>query len=152
MFVVETIGLAGAATGGLMSKTSWVDDFEKPSAWPDKPVLPLAWCLVNYPSIAIATWLVSRRRKESDVVPALAVTGMCIAHNALFGSIVNRAKNVPVYVLMDILGDCIGVAQAVSYGRISNRAVVVLSPYLAWLAYTTDRVPARGVRAHRLSA
>lgn len=60
-----------------------------------------------------------------------------MAHNALFGSIVNQAKNVSVYVLMDVLGDCIGVALAVSYGRISKRAAIVLSPYLAWLAYTT---------------
>ncbi len=135
--VVESIGFAGAALGGLVGSNPWYDDLPKPSKWPPQWVFPIAWSAVNYPCLGVATWRIWRRRCESDVAPQLANFAALMAHNILFGAIVNRAKRTDVYVLMDILGVVNASALLSSYARMDRRAGVILSPLLSWALYTT---------------
>ncbi len=135
--VIETVGFAGAALGGLVGSNPWYDDLPKPARWPPQWIFPIAWSAVNYPCLGLATWRIWRKRHESDVTAQLATCAALMAHNVLFGAIVNRAQRTDVYVLMDMLGVANTSALLAGYTRIDRRAGVIVSPVLAWALYTT---------------
>ena len=135
--VVEAIGFTGAALGGLIGSNPWYDDLPKPGGWPPQWVFAVAWSAINYPALGLATWSIWRKRSETDVIPQLATFAALLAHNALFGAVVNRAKRTDVYVLMDTIGVANAAALVVNYGRIDRRAGILLIPLLSWAIYTT---------------
>ncbi len=135
--VVEAVGFAGAALGGLVGSDPWYDDLPKPSGWPPQWIFPIAWSAVNYPCLGLATWRVWRKRQEIDVTSQLATFAALMAHNVLFGAVVNRAKRTDVYVMMDMLGMVNASVLLVGYLRSDRRAGAFLIPFLAWAGYTT---------------
>ena len=135
--VVEAVGFAGAALGGLVGSNPWFDDLPKPRGWPPRWVFPIAWSAMSYPSLGLATWSIWRKRSETDVSPQLATFAALVAHNVLFGAVVNRAKRTDVYVIMDTIGVANAAALVVNYGRIDRRAGALLMPLLTWAVYTT---------------
>jgi tryptophan-rich sensory protein len=134
---VEAVGFAAAALGGLVGENPWFDDLPKPAVWPPAIVFPLAWSLVNYPSLSIATWRLWSIRRTSRIAAQLAIFGVVMLVNIAFGSIVNRAKRTDVYVLMDVLGAGTALALFVGYRSVDRRAGDLTLPYVAWCMYTT---------------
>jgi tryptophan-rich sensory protein len=135
--IVEGVGFAAAALGGLVGENPWFDELPKPAFWPPTLVFPLAWSLVNYPSLAIATWRVWSIRRKKTIAPQLAIFVVVMLVNAAFGFVVNRAKRTDVYVLMDALGVGTALALFVGYRSVDRRAGIVTLPYVAWCIYTT---------------
>jgi len=135
--MVESVGFAGAAFGGLTGANPWFDDLPKPPSWPPARVFPLAWSLVNYPSLAIATWRLWSVRRTAMMTPAFAMFGIVMLLNVEFGFVVNRAKRTDVYVLMDVLGVGTSFALSVAYSSVDRRAGAMTIPYVAWCLYTT---------------
>ena len=134
---VESVGFIAAALGGLTGENPWFDDLPKPALWPASYVFPLAWSVINYPSLAIATWRLWSVRSEATITPALAIFGVVMLFNVEFGLVVNRAKRTDVYVLMDALGVGTAVALLVAYRSVDRRAGNITLPYVAWCFYTT---------------
>jgi len=134
---VELVGFVAAASGGLVGENPWFDDLPKPAFWPPTFVFPLAWSLVNYPSLSIATWRLWSVRRNTTIAPQLAVFGVVMLVNVAFGFVVNRAKRTDVYVLMDVLGVGASVALFVGYRRADRLAANMTLPYAAWCIYTT---------------
>jgi len=85
---VELVGFVAAASGGLVGENPWFDDLPKPAFWPPTFVFPLAWSLVNYPSLSIATWRLWSVRRNTTIAPQLAVFGVVMLVNVTFGFVV----------------------------------------------------------------
>ncbi len=125
-----------AAVGGLAatSPAAQYQALEQPSWAPPAAVFGPVWTLL-YAMIAVAGWLVWRRRGIAGARPALAVYAVQLALNALW---------TPLFFGLGAIGTAFAeicllwialVTTVVLFARHSRPAAALLVPYLLWVTF-----------------
>ena len=133
--------LSGMVSAGLSFATAGEHSAANPAGilppvWPPPWVFWVVW-LIIYPTWGVATYLVWRRRNQSDVRGALVLYGLNVLGALFFLPLSNITANNPaVLTLLDANG-LIGIyALAWLYTQYEKRAVWWLLPYLIWMPLT----------------
>jgi tryptophan-rich sensory protein len=128
---------SAAGLGGYWTSLGlgpWYDGLRKPSWTPPNRVFGPVWTIL-YTSMAIAAWLVWRRRRTHSVVLPLGLFGLQLALNlAWSGLFFALGRPGPAFGEVVLLWAAI-LATLVAFGRVSRSAAGLLAPYLAWVAY-----------------
>lgn len=127
----------GAWLSGVAKPNPWIDETAKPALWPPFWVFPAVWSAINNPSLGVATWLVWRKRRERQILPALRMFAAELLYSFGFLPLVYRVKQRSFYTAMDAIGLLLAGLTARSYARTSRAAGWAIAPFVAWMAFTT---------------
>jgi len=143
-FVLLAVGIGmGGALSTSSAVTGWYADAAKPVWTPPNIVFGPVWTAL-YLMMAVAAWLVWRRRHEADVRPALL---------AYFVQLLLNAAWTPVffglYPVMGVAALWLAFAIIVAlilavvftilrFWPIHRFAAVLLMPYLAWIVFASS--------------
>ncbi len=139
------IALAVGFLGSLATQQhvdGWYEQADKPAWTPPGVVFGPVWTLL-YVAMAVAAWLVWRRRTETDIRPALTAYIVQLAINGIWSPVFFALyPEFGVGALWWALGIIVVLIGAVVYTliafwRIAVWAGVLLLPYLAWLLYAS---------------
>ncbi|GHF54497.1 tryptophan-rich sensory protein [Deinococcus metalli] len=107
-----------------------------PALWPPAWVFWAVW-IVIYPAWGVATFVVWRRRRETDVRGPLVLYALNVLGALFFLPLSNLTANSPaVLTLLDANGLIGAYAMAWLYTRHEKRALWWLLPYLVWMPLT----------------
>ncbi len=128
---------AAAGTGSLITTPAlrhWYPSLHKPAWTPPDGVFAPVWTVL-YLTMAIAAWMVWRRRPFRDVAPALALFAVQLVLNVawsglFFGLHSPRAGLIGIALLW-----CAIAATMVAFHRLTAPAGWILVPYLAWVSF-----------------
>jgi tryptophan-rich sensory protein len=132
---VSIVLVAGAASfGALFSPGDWYAGLVKPSFNPPNWIFGPVWTALYF-MMAVAAWLVWRRRDAQPVTLALAVYLVQLALNALwswlfFGLHAMGAAFIDICLLWLLI-----LATLVLFWRVHRWAGALLAPYLAWVGF-----------------
>ncbi len=116
------------------SVPEWYASLVKPSFTPPSWLFGPVWSVL-YLAMAVAGWLVWRRKRESSVALPLALFGGQLVLNALW-SILFFGIRAPGLALVEILTLWAAIfATLLCFWRISTLAGWFLVPYLAWVSF-----------------
>jgi len=131
---LATAGLGAALTD--LSVRDWYVGLEKPSWNPPNWVFGPVWTGL-YIGMAIAAWLVWRRKGLADAWLPLLLFGLQLFLNAAWSALFFGMRS-PGIALADILMLWIAIlATIVAFRRVSNLSAALLVPYLAWVSFAT---------------
>ena len=137
LFVAVCLGIAGA--GGLFTAGSvqdWYPTLHKPAWTPPSWIFGPVWTIL-YVMMAIAAWLVWRKRKVDKVHGALGLFVLQLVLNAAWSPLFFGLKN-PLAGLLDIIPLwAVILVTLMFFWRISIAAGVLLIPYWLWVGYAT---------------
>jgi benzodiazapine receptor len=137
LFIAVCFAVAGA--GAIVTNSSvsnWYPTLRKPSWNPPAWIFGPVW-LALYLMMAIAAWLVWRRRGFDGGSGALAIFALQLALNAAWSPLFFGLRN-PLAGLLDIIPLCAAILAAmVSFWRISPVAGALLVPYWLWVCFAT---------------
>ena len=143
-FVLLAVGIGlGGAFATSAAVTGWYADAEKPVWTPPNIVFGPVWTVL-YLMMAVAAWLVWRRRHEVDVRPALAAYFVQLLINAawtpvFFGLYPVLGVAALWLALAIIVALFLGVMFTIlRFWPINRLAAVLLMPYLAWIVYAAS--------------
>jgi tryptophan-rich sensory protein len=129
--------LAVGGVGGFVTNSSvsdWYPALRKPSWNPPAWVFGPVWTAL-YVMMAIAAWLVWRRRESESVSSALWLFAIQLALNAAWSPLFFGLKN-PLAGLLDIVPLCAAIlATLISFWKISTVAGMLLLPYWLWVCF-----------------
>ena len=129
--------LAIAGAGGLFTAVSvhdWYPSLQKPSWTPPSWVFGPVWTIL-YLMMALAAWLVWRKRRMEKVRGALGLFAFQLALNAAWWPLFFGLKN-PLAGLLDIVPLWAAIlVTLLSFRKISLIAAVLLVPYWLWVGY-----------------
>jgi len=126
---------AGAAFTGS-SVSDWYPTLRKPSWNPPAWIFGPVWTAL-YLMMAIAAWLVWRRRGFGGAAGALGFFALQLALNALWSPLFFGLRN-PLAGLVDIVPLWAAIlATMVCFWRISPLAGALLVPYWLWVSFAT---------------
>jgi benzodiazapine receptor len=128
---------AVAGVGGYWTSLGlgpWYDGLRKPSWTPPNRIFGPVWTVL-YASMAVAAWLVWRRRGAQRVALPLGLFGLQLALNLAWSGLFFALRRpglafgevVPLWAAI--------LATLLSFGRVSRWAALLMVPYLAWVAY-----------------
>ncbi|OPZ07949.1 MAG: TspO/MBR family protein [candidate division BRC1 bacterium ADurb.BinA292] len=135
LFLVLTgaAGLVGYLLGGGM-RGDWYGGLAKPAITPPAAIFGPVWTIL-YILIAIAGWLVWRRRREIIIRPAMTAWGVQLGLNALWPGLFFGLQRAG-WAFLEILALWIAIALTVrQFERIRRAAGWLLAPYLLWVTY-----------------
>ena len=140
LIVFLAVTFLAAAIGGYATGTSvstWYETLQKPAWNPPAAVFGPVWTLL-YAGMAIAAWLVWKRREASEEVrPALTIYFVQLALNTAW-SILFFGMRRPGLAFADIVVLWFSIAICVLFFfRISRAAGWLMVPYLAWVSFAT---------------
>jgi uncharacterized protein YbjT (DUF2867 family)/tryptophan-rich sensory protein len=137
IFLVICLGTAGlGAAVTNLSVGEWYASLAKPSWNPPNWVFGPIWTAL-YVGMALAAWLVWRRRRFADVSLPLILFGVQLFLNAAWSALFFGMRN-PGIAFADIVLLWLAiVATIVTFGRVSALAATLLVPYLAWVSFAT---------------
>lgn len=137
LFVAVCLGVAGA--GSLFTAESvqqWYPALQKPAWTPPSWLFGPVWTIL-YLMMAIAAWLVWRKRRVNNVHGALGLFIFQLALNAAWSPLFFGLKN-PLAGLLDIIALWAAIlATLIFFRRISSAAGFLLLPYWLWVSYAT---------------
>jgi translocator protein len=136
LFLMICLGTAvlGAAWTNL-SLGDWYVTLAKPSWNPPNWVFGPIWTTL-YVGMAIAAWLVWRRRGLDSWLPLL-LFGVQLVLNAAWSALFFGLRN-PGMAFEDIILLWLAIlATVVAFGHVSTSAAALLLPYLAWVSFAT---------------
>lgn len=143
-FIVLATGVGLAGSFATMEHVDgWYADADKAPWSPPNVVFGPVWTAL-YVMMAVAAWLVWRRRHEGDVRPALAAYFVQLALNAAWTPVFFALYPViGIAALWIAFGIIVILIAAVLFTILrfwpfSRLAAVLLMPYLAWLAYASS--------------
>lgn len=128
--------LAGAVGGGVTASSveTWYPGLTKPAWNPPNAVFGPVWTLL-YLMMAVAAWLVWRRRDRSAIKTALALFGLQLALNVAW-SLIFFGLQRPGVALFEIVLLWLAIAATLgAFTRVSRTAGYLLVPYLAWVSF-----------------
>jgi tryptophan-rich sensory protein len=133
------ICLAVAGLGAIFTAGSvrdWYPTLQKPSWNPPAWLFGPVWTIL-YLMMAIAAWLVWRKRESADVISSLALFVFQLILNAAWSPLFFGLKN-PLAGLLDIVPLWAAIlATLISFWKISPAAGVLLVPYWLWVSFAT---------------
>lgn len=131
---VLTGAIGGIATAS--SVDSWLPGLNKPSWNPPDSVFGPVWTLL-YLMMAVAAWLVWRRRDQSSVRTSMLLFGIQLALNAGW-SIVFFGLRQPGLAVIEIVLLWLAIAATIrAFARVSVPAALLLVPYLGWVSFAS---------------
>jgi benzodiazapine receptor len=134
-----SICLVVAGSGAIVTGTSvnlWYPTLRKPSWNPPSWVFGPVWTTL-YVMMAIAAWLVWRKRDFDGARCALLLFAAQLALNAAWTPLFFGLKN-PLAGLLDIIPLCVAIlATTVYFWRVSAIAGMLLIPYWLWVCFAT---------------
>lgn len=136
------IGLAGSFAT-MEHVDGWYADASTAPWSPPNVVFGPVWTAL-YVMMAVAAWLVWRRRHEGDVRPALLAYGVQLVLNAAWTPVFFALyPAIGVSALWIAFGIIVALIAAViftilRFWPISRLAALLLAPYLAWLLYAAS--------------
>jgi len=137
LFVAITFAAAGL--GAFFTSTSvsnWYPMLRKPSWNPPAWIFGPVWTVL-YLMMAIAAWLVWRKRGFDSAAGALGLFALQLALNALWSLLFFGLRN-PLAGLVDIVPLWAAIlATLVCFWKISPLAGVLLVPYWLWVSFAT---------------
>lgn len=129
--VFLAIVICAAMTGAFFSPGPWYDALSKPSWTPPDWLFPIAWTVL-YLMIGTAGWLVW---KADGFGLALGLWGIHLAFNAAWSYLMFGAQRID-YAMYDVTGMLVTMlAFMVLSWPISQTAVLLFVPYLAWVSF-----------------
>lgn len=137
LFLILCLGTAGlGAAVTNLSVGTWFAALEKPPWNPPNWVFGPVWTTL-YVGMAVAAWLVWRRRGFADVSLPLFLFGVQLFLNSAWSVLFFGMRN-PGIAFADILLLWLAIAATiVAFGRVSTLAAILLVPYLAWVSFAT---------------
>ncbi|HUY69565.1 MAG TPA: TspO/MBR family protein [Candidatus Tyrphobacter sp.] len=139
--LIVSLGLAYAVgfTGSIFTTPAlavWYASLVKPPLSPPDWIFAPVWTAL-YTLIAIAAWLIWKKRAAKGVNSALVIYGLSLVLN-LFWSIFFFGLHDPVLGLATIiLLLTLIIAITVLFYRLSKMAGLIFIPYLVWVAFAT---------------
>lgn len=128
----------GAATvGSMLTSTSvrdWYPQLVKPSWNPPTSVFAPVWTLL-YLAMALAAWLVWRKRETGGAWAALGLFALQLALNVAWSGLFFGLRSPGLGVVDIVLLWFAILATLVAFWRINTVAGVLFLPYLAWVSY-----------------
>ena len=139
LLLAIAICLLVAGAGGLFTAGSveqWYPTLQKPAWTPPSWLFAPVWTIL-YLMMAIAAWLVWRRRKAEKAKWALCLFILQLALNAAWSPLFFGLKN-PLAGLLDIVPLWAAIlATLIHFRKISAAAGALLVPYWLWVSYAT---------------
>jgi benzodiazapine receptor len=139
LVVSITICFSAAGIGGWLTSQSiggWYRTLVKPSFAPPDWLFGPAWTLL-YLLMAIAAWLVWRRRMEQTVQMPLAIFGGQLLLNVAWSGIFFTLQS-PGFAAIEVVALWLAIAATImAFRRVSTLAAALLVPYLAWVSFAT---------------
>jgi benzodiazapine receptor len=130
--VVAVSVLGGLATADAIP--GWYATLAKPSWTPPNWVFGPAWTTL-YVLMAVAAWLVWRRRRLVEVRGALLAWWVQLALNLLWTMLFFGLRQ-PVWGLIEIVALWIAIAITIAlFHRVRPLAALLLVPYIAWVSF-----------------
>ena len=130
--VVAVSVLGGLATAAAIP--GWYATLAKPSWTPPNWVFGPAWSTL-YVLMAVAAWLVWRRRRRVEVRGALLAWWVQLALNLLWTMLFFGLRQ-PVWGLIEIVALWIAIAITIAlFHRVRPLAALLLVPYIAWVSF-----------------
>ena len=112
----------------------WYDGLRKPPWTPPNGVFGPVWTAL-YASMAVAAWLVWRRRGSHRVTIPLGLFGLQLALNLAWTGLFFALRRPGLAFGEILLLWSVILATWLVFGRFSRWAAALLAPYLAWVAY-----------------
>lgn len=138
LFILAVIAvsvLGGLATAAAIPE--WYATLPKPSWTPPNWVFGPAWTTL-YILMALAAWLVWRRRRVVEVRGALFAWWAQLALNLLWTMLFFGLRQ-PLWGLIEIVALWIAIAiTIVLFYRVRKLAAVMLLPYIAWVSFAAS--------------
>lgn len=133
--VVAVSVLGGLATAAAIP--DWYATLAKPSWTPPNWVFGPAWTTLYF-LMALAAWLVWRRRRLAEVRGALFAWWAQLALNLLWTMLFFGLRQ-PLWGLIEIVTLWIAIAiTLVLFYRVRKLAAVMLLPYIAWVSFAAS--------------
>jgi len=135
--LVTCLGISGiGAWLTTESVRTWFPTLQRPPLAPPNWVFGPVWTVL-YILMAVAAWLVWRRRHEVDVRRPLLLFSVQLALNLLWSALFFYLQN-PAAALIEIVVLWALIATTlVAFWRVSRWAGLLLIPYLAWVTFAT---------------
>lgn len=124
---------AAAAFGAAFEPGAWYAGLRKPPLTPPDAVFPPVWTAL-YAAIAVAGWLVWRRRRPGEFAP-LALWGAQLVLNALWSLLFFGLERPGLALLEIALLLALVVATTAAFLRVRPLAGALFAPYAAWVAF-----------------
>lgn len=132
--------IAVSVAGGMITASSipdWYQSLAKPSWTPPNWVFGPAWTILYF-LMAIAAWLIWRRRRLAPVQAALAAWWIQLALNFLWTLLFFGLRQ-PVAALVEIAVLWIAIlVTIVLFYRVRRSAALLLLPYIAWVGFAAS--------------
>ena len=133
------ICLAAGGIGARLTDTAvktWFRTLQRPPLAPPDWVFGPVWTTL-YLMMAVAAWLVWRRRHTFDVRIALTLFAVQLVLNVAWSGLFFYLQN-PAAALVDIVAlEATLIATAIAFRRVDGKAAALLLPYVAWVAFAT---------------
>jgi translocator protein len=134
-----TVTFLAAGSGAFFTSTSvssWYPTLRKPSWNPPAWIFGPVWTVL-YLTMAIAAWLVWRKRGFDGTAGALGLFALQLALNAVWSPLFFGLRN-PLAGLVDIVPLWAAIlATLVCFWKISPIAGALLAPYWLWVSFAT---------------
>ena len=139
LLLFMAICLAAAGAGAIFTSGSvsqWYPMLQKPSWTPPSWLFGPVWTTL-YLMMAIAAWLIWRKRRTEKVRGAFVLFAFHLALNAAWSPLFFGLQN-PLAGLLDIIPLWIAILLTLlSFWKISLLAGVLLVPYWLWVSFAT---------------
>lgn len=139
LLVIIVLCLAAGGIGGITTApaiASWYAELRKPSWTPPNWVFGPVWTFL-YLTMAVAAWLVWRRRLEVNVTLPIVLFGVQLALN-LAWSLIFFGRHLPGLAFLDIVLLWTAILlTTLTFWRVSTVAGVLMVPYILWVSYAS---------------
>lgn len=130
------ITAAAAAFGGQFMPGPWYADLAKPSWTPPGALFGPVWTLL-YIMMAVAAWLVWRRRGTAGVGLALSLWVLQLVLNALWSWLFFGRQQIGLALVDIALLWLLIAATILAFRAVHRGAALLLVPYLAWVSFAS---------------
>lgn len=128
------LAYAAAAFGAQFGPGAWYAGLEKPFFNPPNWIFGPVWTFL-YTAMAVAAWLVWRRRGERPVRLALVLYAAQLILNALWSWLFFGLHWMGVAFIEIVLLDAVILATLIAFWRAHRGAGALFVPYLAWVSF-----------------
>ncbi|HEX6307718.1 MAG TPA: TspO/MBR family protein [Longimicrobiales bacterium] len=134
LVVALAVCFGAAAVGAQFMPGPWYDQLAKPAWTPPGAVFGPVWTVL-YALMAVAAWLVWKRRRDAPVGFALAMFALQLVLNAAWSWLFFGLER-PDLALVDIaVLWCAILVTTIAFWRVRPVAGGLLLPYIAWVTF-----------------